>query len=147
MEKNTGIAAVLNTILPGLGWIYCGKIGRGIISIFIDTCLFYGTLFAVTYSTYDNYIKDDKRLIFCLIYLIYWIIQINWVYNNLSYKKTSDNNKSSLNSDNEDNEILCAHCNKLYIQYNEDTKCPHCFKNNNIETETSVKLFLDNLRK
>ncbi len=99
MEKDAGVAAVLNTILPGLGWIYCGKIGGGIISIFIDSGLFYGVLFAVEYSTYGRYIDNDYRLTFCLIYLIYWIIQINWVYYVLSDEKTSDNNDSPLNSE------------------------------------------------
>ena len=139
MKKDAGVAAVLNTILPGLGWIYCGKIGRGIISIFIDCGLFYGALFAVSYSSTSGYYYDDNRSIFCLIYLIYWIIQINWVYNKLSYKETSDNNKDSLNSENEDNEILCPHCNNLYILYNEDIKCPYCFK-------SCIKPFLDNLK-
>ncbi|MBR1756194.1 MAG: hypothetical protein IJ738_01345 [Alphaproteobacteria bacterium] len=36
MKKDAGVAALLNTILPGLGWIYCEYILGGIISIFID---------------------------------------------------------------------------------------------------------------
>ena len=39
--KSTGIAAIASFVIPGLGQIYCGEIGRGILILigFIIACL------------------------------------------------------------------------------------------------------------
>ena len=67
--KSTGIAAIASFIVPGLGQIYCGEIGRGIMILigFIIACL---TIFIVIgiilapivwiWNIYDAYMLAKK---------------------------------------------------------------------------------------
>ena len=34
-EKNPAIAAVLNLFVPGIGYMYCGRIGLGLVALFL----------------------------------------------------------------------------------------------------------------
>lgn len=68
-EKNSGIAAILSFFVPGLGQIYNGEIGKGLIliaSIFISMILmiilvgFLMYLVIWVYSIYDAYNTAER---------------------------------------------------------------------------------------
>lgn len=82
MKKDAGIGAVLNAILPGLGWLYGEYIFIGIISIFIEAFFVY--LFIFHY-----------KLLYSFLYILYWILSINLVCN--AIKKANINRASDKN--------------------------------------------------
>ncbi len=59
-HKSPGIAAVLAFLIPGLGHIYCGKIGKGI--LFLVLAIISGVLIII--------------LIGIPIYIVVWVINI-----------------------------------------------------------------------
>jgi|GEM_PF-6544360 len=63
MKKDAGIAAVLNALLPGLGWLYIESLSTGIISILLDAGLFF--LICTSSTVFPS-----------VIYLFYWWFQI-----------------------------------------------------------------------
>jgi TM2 domain-containing membrane protein YozV len=64
-KKSTGIAAVLSFLIPGLGQIYNGQIGKGILFIIVGVILFL-TIFI---------------FIGIILYPLFWIFNIYDAYN------------------------------------------------------------------
>ena len=68
-KKSTGIAAVLSFVLPGIGQIYNGQIGKGILFVIITFILVLSTVVLVgfilgplfwIYNIYDAYSTAEK---------------------------------------------------------------------------------------
>jgi TM2 domain-containing membrane protein YozV len=64
-HKNEGLAAILSLIFVGLGQIYNGQIGKGILFIII------GAIFVILFSI----------LIGFLLYFVFWVFNIYDAYN------------------------------------------------------------------
>jgi TM2 domain-containing membrane protein YozV len=67
--KNTGIAAIASFVIPGLGQIYCGEIGRGIMIFigFVISCLLIMLIIGIiiaplfwVWNVYDAYTLAKK---------------------------------------------------------------------------------------
>jgi len=55
-KPNIGLSIILSVLIPGLGQIYCGKIGRGVIILFGTTILWItiiGAIVAYFWQIYD----------------------------------------------------------------------------------------------
>ena len=77
MQKDAGIAAVLNALLPGLGWLYIESLKIGIASVFIDIGLFF-------------WISTSSAIFPSIVFLIYWWIQIISVHDSISNTRKED---------------------------------------------------------
>lgn len=72
MGKNNGVAAVLSFFVPGLGQIYKGELGKGIVIVAVYTvswmltCIFIGYFILVPlwiwaiYDAYNNNLTGNK---------------------------------------------------------------------------------------
>lgn len=65
--KSPGVAAILSLLIPGLGQIYVGRVGRGLLILFIVMPL--------------TFVMASLTLIFVFLPLIIWIWQIFDAYN------------------------------------------------------------------
>jgi len=65
--KSPGVAAILSLLIPGLGQIYVGRVGRGLLILFIVMPL--------------TFVIASLTLIFVFLPLIIWIWQIFDAYN------------------------------------------------------------------
>lgn len=107
MKKDAGIAAVLNALIPGLGWIYIESLIPGIGSIILNGILFYLTIF--------------NNIFFIIAWLFLWIASIIIVYNTVKEfeNPTKKTKKQKL--------ATCKQCKKnFYIFGNDDAECPYC---------------------
>ena len=77
--KDTGIALILSVIIPGLGQIYCGKVGRGIsilvASIILAPIIYFFTC-AVFVATESGAAAVIGLLAAALVGLVIWIWNI-----------------------------------------------------------------------
>lgn len=107
MKKDAGIAAVLNTIIPGLGWIYIESLILGIGSIILNSILLYLTIF--------------NNIFFIIAWLCLWIASIIIVYN------TVKENENPIKKQKKQKLVTCKQCKKnFYIFGNDNAECPHC---------------------
>lgn len=61
-KRNSGLAAILSFLVPGLGQIYCGRIGRGIL-ILITTIILMLIVIGIVewvWNIYDAYAIAEK---------------------------------------------------------------------------------------
>lgn len=61
-KRNSGLAAVLSFLVPGLGQIYCGRIGRGIFILITTIILMFIVIGVVEWiwNIYDAYAIAEK---------------------------------------------------------------------------------------
>lgn len=119
MKKDAGVAAVLNTIIPGLGWIYIESLFLGIISIILDVVFFSLIL---------------HNPLFGFVWLVFWIISIVSVCNKtkvneyrIEENKISTNHKESSKSKIKITTVNCEKCNGYFdVLGKNDAECPHC---------------------
>lgn len=106
MKKDAGIAAVLNAVMPGLGWIYIESLVPGIGSIILNGAFLYLTLFDNIYSIF--------------IWGLFWIFSIMTVYNAVKEGEQPIKRKERML-------VNCERCKKdFYLLGDGDVECPHC---------------------
>lgn len=86
MKKDTGVAALLNAIVPGFGWLYCERIFMGIISIIINIVL----LNILWTMSFEHHVHRDTILFHILLALGFWLFSIIYVFYNVKGFNLSD---------------------------------------------------------
>ena len=117
MKKDAGVAALLNAIMPGFGWLYCEKLSYGIISLIIDSALWIWIL-SVRY--------ESDLLAPILISALYWIISIVGVFNDV--KDTNfEEHQYKTKKLKKPITVACDRCgHKFNIISLDAVKCPKC---------------------
>ena len=79
MKKDAGVAALLNAIVPGFGWLYCERIFLGIVSIIINIVLI-NILWTMSFK---YYVHRDTILSYVVLAFCFWLFSVIYVFYNV----------------------------------------------------------------
>lgn len=109
--RNPGVAAVLSFIIPGLGLIYCGSIGVGLI-----VCLIIISLSAASFSNPGLFV----------IAIPLFVINIIMSYRQAEFINDLENDNNWIEVENSVEAIPCPKCGSAAMTQGAISKCDFC---------------------